>query len=146
MLKSLVILQAVMGNQRSIKNIVSIEGKGLHSGKLSKVTLKPAGVDAGVFFRRVDLEHSPLLEASCRLTGKTSRNTTIEKDNISISTIEHLMAALRASNIDNIEIEVNCEEVPILDGSAKYWIDLLKKAEVVEQDKKKKIYKNIKRF
>jgi len=141
LLKSLVILQAVMGNQRSIKNIVSIEGKGLHSGKLSKVTLKPAGVDAGVFFRRVDLEHSPLLEASCRLTGKTSRNTTIEKDNISISTIEHLMAALRASNIDNIEIEVNCEEVPILDGSAKYWIDLLKKAEVVEQDKKKKIYK-----
>lgn len=130
-----------MDSQRSIKNIVSIEGRGLHSGKLSKVTLKPAGVDKGVYFKRIDLENMPILKADCDLTGQTSRNTTIEKNGVSISTIEHLMATLRAFAIDNIEIEVSCEELPILDGSAKYWVELLERAEVVEQEKAKKVYK-----
>ncbi|MDO5760591.1 MAG: UDP-3-O-acyl-N-acetylglucosamine deacetylase, partial [Bacteroidota bacterium] len=89
-------MRFVMESQRSIKNIVSIEGKGLHSGKISKVTLKPAQTDKGVYFKRVDLENIPVLQVDSSLTGQTSRNTTIEKNGVSISTIEHLMATLRA--------------------------------------------------
>ncbi|MBR1769529.1 MAG: bifunctional UDP-3-O-[Bacteroidales bacterium] len=130
-----------MRRQKTIKNEVNIEGKGLHSGKLSHVTLKPASENKGILFRRVDLESKTEIPAKAEFIGKTARNTTIEKDGVSVSTIEHLMATLSAFGIDNLEVEVDCEELPILDGSAYYWTELLKKAQLQEQDAEKKVFK-----
>ncbi|MBQ9254140.1 MAG: bifunctional UDP-3-O-[Bacteroidales bacterium] len=130
----------MMVKQRTITRSVSIEGKGLHSGKVSKVVLKPADAGKGLFFKRIDLPNEPIIPADAMLVTDTSRGTSIEKDCAKISTIEHLMASLYANYIDNIEIDVDCEEVPILDGSAKYWIELLEQAGIEEQDKERKYY------
>lgn len=127
-----------MTKQRTIINSVTIEGRGLHSGKMAHVTLLPADVDKGIFFKRIDLENQPIIPADVTLVTDTARGTSLEKDGAKISTIEHLMASLRANQIDNIEIDVDCEEVPILDGSAKYWIELLVKAGSQEQEKEKR--------
>ncbi len=127
--------------QKTIKNTVTIEGKGLHSGLLAKVVLKPAKEDSGIYFNVVKDGQEHIIPADAKYVGQTARNTTIEKNGVKVSTIEHLMATLRAFEVDNIEIELNCEEIPILDGSARYWVELLEKAQTIEQEKDKKIYK-----
>ena len=124
--------------QRTIKSIVEIEGKGLHTGKLCKVKLIPNEANSGIVFKVNKDGKETLIPACAKFIGDTSRNTTIENDGVKVSTIEHLMATLRAFGIDNIIVETNCEEVPILDGSAKYWVELIKKAEIVEQEVEKK--------
>jgi UDP-3-O-[3-hydroxymyristoyl] N-acetylglucosamine deacetylase/3-hydroxyacyl-[acyl-carrier-protein] dehydratase len=127
--------------QRTIKSIVEIEGKGLHTGKLCKVKLIPNEANSGIVFKVNKDGKETLIPACAKFIGDTSRNTTIENDGVKVSTIEHLMATLRAFGIDNIIVETNCEEVPILDGSAKYWVELIKKAEIVEQEVEKKVLK-----
>ena len=120
--------------QHTIKEAVSVSGKGLHTGEEVTITLKPANTNAGIVFQRIDLENKPLIPALVENVTDTSRSTVIEKDGGRVGTIEHLMAAFAGLQIDNILIEINGPEVPILDGSAWPFVELLEKAEVIEQN------------
>ena len=110
-------------NQKTIKKSVSFNGVGLHSGKLVNMTVKPSGPDTGIIFKRVDLKKDNLIYPNFLNVSNTALNTTIENDyGVKVSTIEHLMGALFGIGIDNALIEIDEEEVPILDGSAKFFI------------------------
>ncbi len=110
--------------QRTIKNSVSFKGVGLHSGKLINLCLKSSEPDTGVIFKRVDLKKNNLVYPSFNNVSNTSLNTTISNEHgVKISTIEHLMGALLGLGIDNVLVEIDNEEVPILDGSAKEFIE-----------------------
>ena len=110
-------------NQKTIKKPVSFSGVGLHSGKIVNMTVKPSGPDTGIVFKRVDLKKDNLIYPNFLNVSSTALNTTIENNNgVKVSTIEHLMGALFGIGIDNALIEIDDEEVPILDGSAKFFI------------------------
>jgi len=130
-----------MEKQRTVKREVELKGKGIHTGKSVTVKFIPAGPNSGIIFRRVDLEGSPAIKADCDciLDGKTSpRHTSIGYKDVTVHTIEHLMAALAGLKIDNIIIEINNSEVPALDGSASGFIKLIKEAGVEELDSRRK--------
>ncbi len=111
-------------NQKTIKKTVSFEGIGLHSGKLVKINLKPSEPDTGVVFKRIDLKENNYIYPNFSNVTNTDLNTTISNDKgIKVSTIEHLMGALFGLGIDNVLVEIDSEEVPILDGSAKEFIE-----------------------
>ena len=111
-------------NQKTIKKTVSFEGIGLHSGKLVKICLKPSEPDTGVVFKRIDLKENNYIYPNFSNVTNTDLNTTISNDSgIKVSTIEHLMGALFGLGIDNVLVEIDNEEVPILDGSAKGFIE-----------------------
>ena len=110
--------------QKTIKKNVSFSGVALHSGVNVKLTIKPADPNFGIVFKRIDLEHNNFVYPNFANVSNTSLNTTIENDfGVSVSTIEHLMGALFGLGIDNALIEIDNEEVPILDGSAKEFIE-----------------------
>ena len=114
-------------NQKTIKKQINFEGVGLHSGKLVNISLKPAEPNTGVVFKRVDLESNNLIYPNFENVTNTQLNTTISNNfGVRVSTIEHLMGALFGLGIDNILIEIDNEEVPILDGSAKLFIEKIK--------------------
>ena len=114
-------------NQKTIKKQINFEGVGLHSGKLVNISLKPAEPNTGVVFKRVDLESNNLIYPNFENVTNTQLNTTISNNfGVRVSTIEHLMGALFGLGIDNILIEIDNEEVPILDGSAKLFVEKLK--------------------
>ena len=115
-------------NQKTIKKQINFEGVGLHSGRLVNISLKPAQPNTGVVFKRVDLESNNLIYPNFENVTNTQLNTTISNNfGVRVSTIEHLMGALFGLGIDNnILIEIDNEEVPILDGSAKLFIEKLK--------------------
>ena len=125
--------------QKTISKEISIEGKGLHYGEIARLTIKPAPCDSGYVFIRTDIIPNKIVEAIAENVRDTTRCTTISKNNVSISTIEHLLAATFALGIDNVIFEINNIEVPILDGNAQSFIDLYKKTEIVEQEKELKI-------
>lgn len=127
--------------QHTIAKSVSISGTGLHTGQVGTLTFHPALPNSGIKFRRIDVEGCPIVEARIENVVDTSRGTTIAKDNVKVYTIEHIMAALRGLNIDNVLIDINCEEPPILDGSSKSVISVLKESGVVEQDADRKFLK-----
>ena len=111
-------------NQKTIKNNVSFSGIALHSGLNVNVNIKPADPDTGIIFKRVDLKTNNLVYPNFMNVSNTSLNTTIENDfGAKVSTIEHLMGALFGLGIDNAIVEIDNEEVPILDGSAKIFIE-----------------------
>ncbi len=111
-------------NQKTIKNSVSFQGVGLHSGKLVNLCLKSSKPDAGIVFKRIDLKKNNLVYPNFLNVSNTSLNTTISNyEGTKVSTIEHLMGALFGLGIDNVLIEIDNEEVPILDGSAKEFIE-----------------------
>ena len=111
-------------NQKTIKNSVSFSGIGLHSGKPVKICVKPSSPDTGIVFKRVDLKDNNLIYPNFMNVSNTALNTTISNSNgVKVSTIEHLMGALFGIGIDNALIEIDNEEVPILDGSAKIFIE-----------------------
>ena len=111
-------------NQKTIKNPVSFSGIGLHSGKPAKICIKPLSPDTGIVFKRIDLKDNNLIYPNFMNVSNTSLNTTISNSNgVKVSTIEHLMGALFGIGIDNALIEIDNEEVPILDGSAKVFIE-----------------------
>ena len=111
-------------NQKTIKNTVKFKGIGLHSGKLVNVCLKRSDPDTGIVFKRTDLKNNNLVYPNFMNVSNTSLNTTISnQEGVKVSTIEHLMGALFGLGIDNILIEIDNEEVPILDGSAKEFIE-----------------------
>ncbi len=129
-----------MEKQLTIKNKITLKGKGLHTGKVVEVNILPSEANSGIVFKRVDLETPVIIKAEAEAVSETSRGTTIETKGVKVATIEHLMAVLYSSNIDNALIEISGEEVPILDGSAKYWLEAIEKSGVEELDAERKYY------
>jgi UDP-3-O-[3-hydroxymyristoyl] N-acetylglucosamine deacetylase len=122
-----------MKNQKTLRQSVSLSGIGLHSGKRVTLTLHPARANSGIRFARTDLPEAVEIEANVRNVSATTLCTTISRNGVKVSTVEHLMSALWAMGIDNALCEVNGEEVPILDGSAAPWAQLIRKAGVKTQ-------------
>ena len=106
-------------NQKTIKNITSITGFGIHTGVKTKLTLVPAKANSGIRFLRIDLKGSPVIKADVDNVSSTKRSTNLKKGNAEIKTVEHVLAAIAGANIDNLIIEVDNIEVPILDGSSR---------------------------
>ena len=129
-------------NQKTIKNPVSFSGIGLHSGKPVKICVKPSSPDTGIVFKRIDLKDNNLIYPNFMNVSNTALNTTISNSNgVKVSTIEHLMGALFGIGIDNALIEIDNEEVPILDGSAKVFIEKILTAGLELSNKPIKIIK-----
>lgn len=120
--------------QQTIQKPVSVEGVGLHSGASVKLTFHPAGDDHGIKFQRSDLPEKPVIHADVGRVTSTARSTTIASGGASISTVEHVMSALVGLGIDNVLVEVNGPETPILDGSAAGFVAALRQAGIAEQD------------
>lgn len=116
------------GNQTTIRDTVSIKGMGLHSGEVAEVTLKPASAGTGYLFRRLDLPPPNEIIAAPEKVADTARATTLAQGAIKVMTVEHILAALHLSAVDNVQIELDGREIPILDGSAKEFVALLEKA------------------
>lgn len=114
--------------QTTIKKSVSLEGVGIHTGNYVKLTFKPASADSGYVFKRVDLKNSPEIKALSKYVVDTRRGTTLDKNGIKLKTIEHVLAALVGLEIDNVLIEINGEEPPIMDGSSKFFVEALENA------------------
>ena len=121
--------------QTTIKDPVRFKGIGLHSGEKVTLTIKPAPPDTGIIFIRTDLNPPMVIEAVSRNVLDTRFATTLGKDGVRISTVEHLLAAFFGLGIDNVIVEVDSSEIPIMDGSAAPFVYLLKNAGIVEQDK-----------
>lgn len=111
--------------QQTLRRSYSFEGKGLHTGKVAKMTINPAPAGTGICFRRTDIGEDALVEALAENVSNTARSTTISKENISVATIEHVLSALTGMGVDNAVIDIDNIEVPILDGSAKPYIDAI---------------------
>lgn len=126
--------------QKTIKNEVSLEGVGLHTGNLVKLTFKPAPIHSGFAFKRVDLEGNPVIEADANYVTNTQRGTCLEKNGVTIQTCEHVLAALVGMGVDNAIIELNASEPPIMDGSSKFFVEAIEKAQIVEQDAVREVY------
>mgnify|MGYP001210158254 CR=1 FL=1 len=126
--------------QTTINSSISLEGVGIHTGKDVKLTFNPAAPDTGYVFKRVDLEGKPIIEALSKYVVNTQRGTTLEKSGVKLKTIEHVLAALVGLEIDNVLIEINAEEPPIMDGSSKFFVDALEKAGLKELNSLRKEY------
>ena len=126
--------------QHTIKKELTISGKGVHTGHFVTIRLKPADPYTGIIFQRVDLPGKPIVKADVDNVIETNRSTTIEALGARISTIEHLMAALVGTQVDNVLVEIDGEEVPILDGSATPFVDLLANGGIVQQEAEKIFY------
>ncbi len=120
--------------QKTIQNEVSLEGVGLHTGNKVFLKFKPAPVNNGFTFVRVDLEGAPKVEALAQYVIATERGTNLEKNGVTINTSEHVLAAAVGLDLDNLIIEINAPEPPIMDGSSKFFIEALEKAIPIEQD------------
>ena len=111
-------------NQKTLKSPVNFSGIGLHSGKTSNISLKPSEPNSGIIFKRTDLKINNIVFPNFSNVNNTVLNTTISNEyGVKVSTIEHLMGALFGLGVDNVLIEIDSEEVPILDGSAKEFIE-----------------------
>jgi len=127
-----------MLKQRTIRQVVKSTGVGLHSGTKVDITLRPAPVDTGIVFRRVDLD--PIVDLPARATdvGDTRMASTLHRDGAKVSTVEHLMSACAGLGIDNMYVDLTAEEVPIMDGSASSFVFLMQQAGLEEQNAAKK--------
>ncbi|MFN0729286.1 bifunctional UDP-3-O-[3-hydroxymyristoyl] N-acetylglucosamine deacetylase/3-hydroxyacyl-ACP dehydratase [Polaribacter gochangensis] len=121
-------------NQKTIKNEVSLSGVGLHTGNTVNMTFKPAPINHGYAFARVDLEGEPIIAAKAEFVVNTQRGTNLEKNGVQIQTSEHVLAAAVGLGIDNLLIEIDASEPPIMDGSSKFFVEALEKAGIEEQD------------
>lgn len=130
-----------MFRQRTIKTTMKATGVGLHTGKKVLMTLRPAGINMGIIFRRVDIDPFVDIPADAKLVGETNLGTTLIKNNTKVATIEHLMSALAGLGIDNIIVELSAAEVPIMDGSAGPFVFLIQSAGIEEQNAPKKFIK-----
>jgi UDP-3-O-[3-hydroxymyristoyl] N-acetylglucosamine deacetylase/3-hydroxyacyl-[acyl-carrier-protein] dehydratase len=126
--------------QTTIKNEVTLSGVGLHTGKQVTLVFKAAPENHGYAFQRVDLEGSPIIEASANYVTDTKRGTTLDKRGVQINTCEHVLAALVGLEIDNCLIEIDSSEPPIMDGSSKFFVEALEKAGKVEQEQFREEY------
>jgi len=126
--------------QHTLSKSISISGTGLHTGVLVDMTLTPANPGYGIQFQRVDLPNKPTIKADCDLVTDTSRGTTLQVGDVKISTVEHILAALVGMGVDNLLIEVNGPEIPIIDGSSTPFIEKIEAAGILEQDAAKAWY------
>lgn len=124
----------------TISSSVSLSGRGLHTGKNVTVTFNPAPEHTGIMFRRVDLPGQPMVHAIATNVFDTSRGTSLKENNAEVRTVEHLMAALAGLRIDNVIVDIDAEETPILDGSARYYVEALQKAGIVEQQQEREYF------
>ena len=122
-----------MIRQRTLKNVIRATGVGLHTGEKVFLTLRPAAVNTGVVFRRIDLEPVVDVEAILDNVSNTRMSTTLERDGVRISTVEHLMSAFAGLGIDNVFVDLTAAEVPIMDGSAGPFVFLIESAGIEEQ-------------
>ncbi len=122
-----------MVRQRTLKNVIRATGVGMHSGEKVYLTLRPAPVNTGVVFCRVDLDPPVEIPARADLVCDTTMNTSVTTNGVRVATIEHLMAALAGMGIDNVYIDISAPEIPIMDGSAGPFVFLLQSAGIVEQ-------------
>ena len=127
-----------MIRQRTLRNSIRATGVGLHTGKKVYLTLRPAPIDTGIVFRRVDLDPVVEIPAKAKNVGDTTLSTTLVKGDVRISTVEHLLSAMAGLGIDNAYVEMNASEVPIMDGSAGPFVFLLQSAGIEEQAAAKK--------
>jgi len=125
-------------NQTTIKNPVSLKGVGIHTGKEVNLTFKPAKANHGYTFRRIDLKDKPVIEADIKYVFNTDRRTFLNKNNVIIQTCEHVLAALVGLEIDNVKIELDASEPPIMDGSSKYFVEALESVGKKELNHKRK--------
>ncbi len=130
-----------MIKQRTLKNVIRATGVGLHTGEKVLLTLRPAPVDTGIIFRRVDLTPPVEIPAHAENVGDTLLSTTLVKDDVKISTVEHLLSALAGLGIDNVYVELSASEVPIMDGSAGPFVFLIQSAGIEEQSAAKRYLK-----
>ena len=121
-------------NQKTLNTSIEFSGVGLHTGKDVHMLIEPAKINHGIKFQRIDLESQPILPADINLVTDTQRSTTLEKDNVKIVTVEHLMSALYALGVNNVLIKINNSEVPILDGSAKHFVEEIQSVGLEIQD------------
>lgn len=126
--------------QVTLAGSFTVSGKGLHTGKMINATFKPAAENHGYKLQRIDLEGAPVLAALAENVVQTTRGTVIANGDVTVSTIEHAMAALYAAGVDNVLIELDGPEMPILDGSARVFVDKIKETGLVEQNDDKKFY------
>ena len=129
-----------MVKQTTIASEISLTGVGLHTGQEVTMTFKPAPINNGFTFVRVDLEGQPIIEADANYVVNTQRGTNLEKRGVMIQTPEHVLAAVVGCDLDNLIIELNASELPIMDGSSKYFVEAIEKAGIVEQEAERKIY------
>ena len=120
--------------QCTLKNKISVSGAGLHTRQCGTLTFNPAPVNSGIRFRRIDLDNQPIIEADVDNVIDTARGTTLGKGGVKIYTVEHVLAALRGMGIDNVMIDIDVEETPIMDGSSRYFVEAIRKAGILELD------------
>ncbi len=133
-----------MIRQRTLKNVIRATGVGLHTGKKIYLTLRPAPVGTGIVFRRVDLDPPVSIPARPENVGDTKLSTTLVRDGVRISTVEHLLSALAGFGVDNACIDLSADEVPIMDGSAGPFVFLIQSAGIEEQNAPKRFLRIIK--
>src|SRR5579864_7742116 len=121
-----------MLKQRTIKKLIKAVGIGMHSGTKVELTLHPAAVNSGILFRRIDLDPIVELPATAVGVGDTRMASTLARDGVRVSTVEHLLSACAGMGIDNLIIDVTAEEIPIMDGSASSFVFLLQQAGLQE--------------
>ena len=126
--------------QHTLASAISIAGTGLHTGVNVDMTLNPANPGFGFQFQRTDLPGNPTIKADCDLVTDTSRGTTLELNDVKVSTVEHILAALVGMGVDNCLIQVNGPEIPIIDGSSGPFVEIIEQAGVAEQDAAKAWY------
>jgi len=129
-----------MSKQKTIKQAFTVSGKGLHSGLEIILTFVPAPENHGIKIKRIDLPEQPEMDAVAEYVAETTRGTVLKKGDVQVSTIEHVLSALYALGIDNCMLEVNAPEFPILDGSAKYFVEGIQKVGIEEQSAEKDYY------
>ena len=128
--------------QTTIKQPIIFEGIGLHTGLKSKVVLQPSDVNSGIIFKRTDLNNNNCIKANYKNVTSAKLCTTLENEfGVKVSTVEHLLAALFIAKIDNVIIELNTEEVPIMDGSAQVFLEALKNSETITLSEKRNYFK-----
>ena len=128
--------------QQTLAEPIKFVGIGLHSGQNSQITIIPAKAGHGILFKRIDLKNNNIVEANYKNVSSAKLCTTLENSyGVKVSTVEHLLAAFYIVGIDNALVEINCEEVPIMDGSAKNFLEILKNCKIVSLAKKRKYLK-----
>jgi len=130
--------------QRTLKNVIRATGVGIHTGEKVFMTLRPAAVNTGIIFRRVDMDPVAEIQATATNVGDTSMSTTLVRDDIRVSTVEHLLSAMAGMGIDNAYVDVSAAEVPIMDGSAGPFVFLIQSAGIEEQSTAKRFIKILK--
>jgi len=130
----------MQNKQQTLGSSISFSGKGLHTGVVVNMTVNPAPDNNGIVFRRIDIEGQPIVPALCEFVTDTSRGTTIEKGEAKVSTIEHIVSALWTMGVDNAIIDIDGPETPIMDGSAREYVQRIGEVGIVEQTADRKYY------